>query len=71
MWRGLRRVAGGEPRVGDLLFFRIDGKLSHVALYIGDDRFVHAPSSGSRVRVERMDAPFYAHRLAGIARPLP
>lgn len=71
LWRELRRVDRASLRAGDLLFYRIDGKLGHVALYAGEGRFVHAPSSGSRVRVERLDTPFYAARLAGIARPLP
>lgn len=71
LWRELRRVDPGSLRVGDLLFYRIDGKLAHVALYAGDGRFVHAPRTGARVRVERLDAPYYAARLAGIARPLP
>ncbi len=71
LWRELRRVDAGSLRVGDLLFYRIDGKLAHVALYAGDGRFVHAPSSGSRVRMEQLDAPYYAARLAGVARPLP
>ncbi|MEO0344639.1 MAG: C40 family peptidase [Pseudomonadota bacterium] len=70
-WRELPRVAVDERRVGDLLFFRIDGRLSHVGLYLGGDQFVHAPRTGARIRIERLDAPFYASRLAGVARPLP
>ena len=71
LWRELRRVDASSLRVGDLLFYRIDGKLAHVALYAGEGRLVHAPSSGSRVRMEQVDAPYYAARLAGVARPLP
>ncbi|MEO1595257.1 MAG: C40 family peptidase [Pseudomonadota bacterium] len=70
-WRELPRVAVSERRVGDLLFFRIDGRLSHVGLYLGGGQFVHAPRTGTRVRVERLDASFYASRLVGVARPLP
>ena len=51
-----------EP--GDLLFFRIDDdKPSHVSIYVGDNRFVHAPSSGGHVHVERLDHPYWAQRL--------
>ena len=70
LWRDVRRV-GAARAPGDLLFFRIDGKLSHVAIYVGGGQFVHAPSTGSRVRVERIDDPFYSARLAGVGRPLP
>ncbi|MEL6446844.1 MAG: C40 family peptidase [Pseudomonadota bacterium] len=70
-WRELPRVAASDRRVGDLLFFRIDGRLSHVGLYLGGGQFVHAPRTGTRVRVERLDAPFYANRLVGVVRPSP
>jgi cell wall-associated NlpC family hydrolase len=47
-------------RQGDLLFFHQEGKkFSHVGLYLGDGRFVHAPSSGGRVRVDRLDAEYW------------
>ena len=71
LWRTLRRVDAASMKAGDLLFYRIDGKLAHVALYAGRGRFVHAPSTGSRVRMEALDTPYYAARLAGVARPLP
>src|SRR5581483_1275403 len=58
-----RRVARSALRPGDLVFF--DG-LGHVGMYIGNGRFIHAPHSGTRVRVavetravpacERLDA---------------
>lgn len=42
-------------RAGDLLFFDQEGrKFSHVGLYLGDGRFVHAPSSGGRVRIDSL-----------------
>lgn len=50
--RASRPVSKGHIRRGDLLFFDQEGKTSsHVAIYVGDDRFVHAPSSGKRVHV--------------------
>lgn len=46
-----------QLRRGDLLFFDEEGKKSsHVGLYLGDGRFVHAPSTGGKVRVDRLDA---------------
>jgi murein DD-endopeptidase len=50
--RASKKVPSGDLRRGDLLFFDQEGKdSSHVAIYIGSDRFVHAPSSGKLVHV--------------------
>ena len=46
LWSAAAPVGGDEMRVGDLLFFSIEGKMSHVGMYVGDGRFVHAPQSG-------------------------
>jgi len=47
-------------REGDLLFFDQEGKKkSHVGLYLGDGRFIHAPSSGGKVRIDSMNAQFW------------
>ena len=48
-WALIDPVDKGEMRAGDLLFFNISGKMSHVGLYLGDGRVVHAPSSGRAV----------------------
>lgn len=53
---------------GDLLFFRIGTKVSHVALYVGDGQFIHAPSSGKRVGVGRLDQPYWRQRLVRAGR---
>lgn len=52
---------------GDLVFFARTYKrgISHVGIYIGDGMFVHAASTGRRVRVDRLDAQYYASRFAG------
>ena len=63
LWTAARPVAGDELRAGDLLFFRIDGKMSHVGLYLGERRFVHAPQSGRTVAVASLEAPFYRQAL--------
>jgi len=47
-------------QIGDLLFFSIEGKMSHVGMYLGGERFVHAPSSGRTVVVAQLNSPFYA-----------
>ncbi len=47
-------------REGDLLFFDQEGKkASHVGMYIGDGRFVHAPSTGGKVRTDSLKAEFW------------
>jgi murein DD-endopeptidase len=55
-----RLVDTGDLRRGDLLFFDQEGKkLSHVAIFLGDARFVHAPSSGGKVRTDSLDAAYW------------
>jgi cell wall-associated NlpC family hydrolase len=62
-------VQRNQLQVGDLLFFNIDGKMSHVGMYVGKERFVHAPSSGRTVSVEDLTAPYYASALLRVGRP--
>lgn len=58
-----REVNIEDLQPGDLLFYRINGKPSHVGIYIGDKKFVHAPSSGKTVSVTTMDNPYFKPRL--------
>jgi cell wall-associated NlpC family hydrolase len=59
-----RPVNGETLRPGDLLFFNTRNRPhSHVGIYIGDGRFVHAPNSNGRVRTERLDTSWYATRF--------
>lgn len=54
---------------GDLLFFRIKGKqISHVAIYTGEGRFVHAPQTGRPVELRPLDDEYYRPKLAGAGR---
>lgn len=58
--RHTRRIDSREMRKGDLLFFRENGRAySHVGIYLGDGSFVHAPSSGKRVRTDTLDDPYW------------
>ena len=65
------KVARDEMRSGDLVFFRTSGKkrISHVGIYLDDGRFIHAPSSGKVVRIDRLDEKYWAKRFAGAKRP--
>jgi cell wall-associated NlpC family hydrolase len=69
LWSALLPVSPGEMKPGDVLFFRIKGKMSHVGLYLGDSEFVHAPSSGRTVSVASLESPFYGGSLIRAGRP--
>lgn len=50
-------------RQGDLLFFMISGKISHVGIYIGNNTFIHAPSSGKAVAYASLNNPYWRDHL--------
>ncbi|HET9033311.1 MAG TPA: C40 family peptidase [Dokdonella sp.] len=50
-------VSLGHLQSGDLVLFAAHRKISHVGIYVGNGRFVHAPNSGGTVRLDRLDAP--------------
>ena len=56
-------------RPGDLVFYNTQGReYSHVGIYLGEDRFIHAPSSGGEVRVESLRADYWVRRYNGARR---
>ena len=62
-------VGRSDLQPGDLLFFNtLRRAFSHVAIYIGDGRFVHAPAKNGRVRVEGLDDRYWAARFDGARR---
>ena len=62
-------VAEDAIEAGDLVFFStVAAGPSHVGIAISADEFVHAPSSSGVVRVETVQAPYWASRLVGIRR---
>lgn len=58
-------LRAAELRPGDLVFFDTDYKGGHVGIFVGDGRFIHAPSSGGRVRLDRLDAPYWRRHFSG------
>lgn len=55
-----------NPEPGDLVFFIINGKsISHAGIYIGDNKMIHAPSSGKRVEITRFDTPYWKKHFYG------
>jgi cell wall-associated NlpC family hydrolase len=57
-----------DAREGDLVFFNFDRGISHVGIYLGDGRFVHAPSSGKRVEVSSLTQPPYSNHFVAAGR---
>ena len=69
LWSAVDTVGRGDLQPGDLLFFNIEGKMSHVGMYLGGQRFVHAPQSGRTGSVASLDSPFYKSALTRAGRP--
>jgi cell wall-associated NlpC family hydrolase len=67
--RALSAVSRDALRAGDLVFFNtLRRTFSHVGIYVGDGRFIHAPRSGAKVRLERIDSDYWARRFTGARR---
>ncbi|PHV13031.1 hypothetical protein CSQ89_02795 [Chitinimonas sp. BJB300] len=63
MARKGRPVARDALQAGDLVFFNTMNKsFSHVGIYIGDDKFIHAPSSKGKIRIESIKTKYFATR---------
>ena len=57
-------IGNQPPAPGDLVFFNTTGeKYSHAGIYVGQGRFVHAPSAGGTVRLEQIESPYWAARF--------
>lgn len=64
-------VAKADLSPGDLVFFRTYANYpSHVGIYLGDNRFVHASSRERKVTIESLDTPYYVKRYIGAKRLL-
>ncbi len=64
-----KTVKKDELQPGDLVFFNtLKSAFSHVGIYIGDNKFIHAPSAGKTVRVENMQAGYWSSRFNGAQR---
>jgi cell wall-associated NlpC family hydrolase len=62
-------VSLAELQAGDLVFYdTLKRPYSHVGIYLGDGRFVHAPKSGARVRVESIRSSYWAQHFNGARR---
>lgn len=65
-----RKLSREELKAGDLVFFAQRKRISHVGIYLGDDRFIHAPSTGGRVRTDTLSDNYWRKRFVNGKRVL-
>lgn len=64
------RIAPERLAAADLVFFGSGGGVSHVGIYVGEGRFVHAPSTGGTVRLDHLDGAYWRDHYSGARRVL-
>ncbi|QDH71737.1 NlpC/P60 family protein [Lysobacter alkalisoli] len=64
------KIAPSKLTAGDLVFFGSRGKVTHVGIYVGEGRFVHAPSTGGTVRLDHLDGNYWRSHYSGARRVL-
>ena len=64
------RIAPDRLATADLVFFGSRGTVTHVGIYVGEGRFVHAPTTGGTVRLDRLDGPYWRDHYSGAKRVL-
>jgi cell wall-associated NlpC family hydrolase len=74
--RTVSRLQGwGQPvsteniRSGDLVLFAQTDLPTHAGIYVGDGRFVHAPSTGGEVRLDRLSSKYWLSQKVAFRRP--
>jgi cell wall-associated NlpC family hydrolase len=64
-----KKVSETELQPGDLVFFNtMKSVYSHVGIYVGNNRFIHAPSAGSSISVADMNDSYWSKRFTGARR---
>ncbi|MGE8374342.1 MAG: C40 family peptidase [Diaphorobacter nitroreducens] len=61
-------IDADELRTGDLVVFG-RGRPTHAGIYVGEGRFVHAPSSGGTVRLDHLKSRYWSQQFASFRRP--
>jgi cell wall-associated NlpC family hydrolase len=61
-------VGRDDLRTGDLVLFG-GGRPSHAGIYVGEGRFVHAPSTGGTVRLDRLSSVYWSKQALSVRRP--
>lgn len=62
-------VPAAALRTGDLVVFVQKGGSHHAGIYVGEGRFVHAPSQGGEVRLEPLNARYWSQQQVSYRRP--
>jgi cell wall-associated NlpC family hydrolase len=56
---------------GDLVLFAMSSnRIDHAGIYVGEGRFLHAPSSGGKVRIDELQASYWQRTFKGARRVL-
>lgn len=65
-------IERSDLQPGDLLFFRLRSRsVDHVAIYLGEGRFIHAPRRGTNVRIDRLNTPYWKRHFQLAKRVVP
>lgn len=62
-------VPAGAVRTGDLVVFIQGSSSTHAGIYVGENRFVHAPSTGGEVRLDRLTSVYWSRQQYAFRRP--
>jgi cell wall-associated NlpC family hydrolase len=66
------KVERKDLKPGDLIFFNIKSRrVNHVAIYLGNDRFIHAPRRGKAVSIDTLNKPYWEQHYVVAKRVLP
>lgn len=69
IWQWGEEIDAAQLQPGDLVFYNtLRNNFSHVGIYLGDDRFVHSPSSGGSIRVDNMNDRYWQQHFNGARR---
>lgn len=72
IWQWGEEVDSAQLQPGDLVFYNtLRNNFSHVGIYLGEDRFVHSPSSGGTIRVDDMRDSYWQRHYNGARRIIP
>ena len=71
-YRAAKHISRRYLKAGDLVFFKTTPSraISHVGIYLGNNKFIHAPSSGKRVKISSMNEKYWRKRFRGAGRIL-
>ncbi|MBU2285207.1 MAG: C40 family peptidase, partial [Gammaproteobacteria bacterium] len=61
-------VQTADLRTGDLVLFG-GNRPTHAGIFVGNGRFVHAPSTGGTVRIDRLDGAYWSRQALAVRRP--